>query len=131
MVLQLAAKERSHGEHASSHCHELNTVLAVDTHDNHQCELRIQRAECRHVLHDVLAGRAGDSQDSATCRLAVAQSLFLQICPRGSFEPILVCHRQQRSGSVDKGLPQRGFAAHHSLSLSLEQRHASLSHSFH
>ena len=122
MVLRLAAKQRSHGEHVWFHCRVLNTVLVVDMPGNPRYELRTQRVRCHHVLHGVLVGKVGDWQHSAESHLVVAQNLSQQRCPHGSFVPILVLHRQQSSGSLDENLLPRDCAAVRSASLSLKPR---------
>jgi hypothetical protein len=76
MALQLAAKQRSPGEHAWLRFHPLNTVLVMDIRGNHQYELHRRCEECHRVLHGVLVGRVGGWLDSGECHLVAAQSLF-------------------------------------------------------
>lgn len=131
MVLRLATEQHSHGADASFHFRVLDTVAAVDTHGNHQCEQRTRRVECHHVQFAVLAGRVGGWPDNAKCHLTVQRSLFRRRCPFGSFLPILVPHKWWGYGSLDGDLSEQDCPAVHSASLSLDQRHDALPHPFH
>jgi hypothetical protein len=126
MVLQLAAEQHSHGENAWSHSHALNTVLAMDMHDNHRCGRHTRGVPCHHVQFAVLAGRGGGSLDSVACHLVAAQSLFPQRCPRGSFLPILVLHREQKCDDLSQGQRLEDYPAVGSPGLRLDQHHDTL-----
>jgi hypothetical protein len=130
MALRLAAEPHSHGEDAWSHSHALNTVLAGDMHDNHRCERQTRRVPCHYVPFAVLAGRVGGSLDSAECHLVAAQSLFPQRCPRGSFLPILVLHREQRREDLSQGQRLQDCPAARCPGLSLDQRHETFPYPF-
>jgi hypothetical protein len=130
MALRLAAQQHSPGEHAWSHSHALNTALAMGMHDNHRCERHTRHGPCHHVQFAVLADRVGGSLDSVECRLVAAQSLFPQRCPRGSFLPILVLHREQRCDDLSQGQRRESCPAVGSPGLSLEQRHDTFPYPF-
>jgi hypothetical protein len=131
MALRLAAEQRSHGEDAWSDSHALNTVLAMDMHDNHRCERHTRRVACHHVQFAVLAGRVGGSLDSAAYRLVAARSLFPQRCPRDSFLPIRVLHMEQRCDGLSQGQRLEPCPAVRSPGLSSDQRHGPFPHLFH
>jgi len=99
-------------------------------HDNHRCERHTRHVPCHHVQFAVLADRVGGSLDSAECHLVAAQSLFPQRCPRGSFLPILVLHREQRGDDLSQGQRRESCPAVRSPGLSLDQRHETLPYPF-
>lgn len=130
MALRLAAQQHSPGENAWSHSHALNTAHAWGMHDNHRCERHTRHGPYHHVQFAVLADRVGGSLGSAECHLVAAQSLFPQRCPRGSFLPILVLHREQRRDDLSQGQCRESCPAVGSPGLSLEQRHDTFPYPF-